>query len=209
MWESRVAPLSGVLFALLLVAGFIVNPDTEFMPPEDQVVAQLQDGPVRVMASNYLILLAAGALLWFSASVYQAMRGRDDSDTRLPMVALSGGVFAAALIGVSAVATFAAAERVWTMGVIEPGAAAALLDVSGIAIGNAAPVGLAVLVGAWGTAAIRTSGASRAGWVSVLIALGLASPFGWAVLVLGVAWVPTVGISMYRSEPEKVRVPAG
>jgi len=104
---------------------------------------------------------------------------------------------------------FAAAERVWTNGRIEPGAAAALLDIAGIAIGNGAPIGLAVLIGAWGMANLRASGeASWVGWVSVVLAVGLASPLGWAVLVAAVAWIPSVGISMYRSGPERVPVSA-
>lgn len=201
MWESRVAPLSGVLFALLLIAGFVVDPNTEFMPPEGDIVSHLEEGPVRVMTAAYLGLLAAVALVWFSGSIYKSMRRIDDDGGRLSALALTGGVFASALLAVGGVATVAAAERVWIAGSIEPGAAAALFDISAIAIGNGAPFGLAVLIGAAAIASLRTEGQYRwTGWVSLLIALGLVSPYGWAVLAVALLWVLVAGIWIYRTE---------
>lgn len=207
MWESRVAPLSGVLFALLLIAGFVVDPNTEFMPPEGDIVAHLQEGPVRVMTAAYLGLLAAVALVWFSGTIYKSIRRIDDDGGRLSALALAGGVFASALLAVGGVATIAAAERVWVTGVIEPGAAASLLDIAGIAIGNGAPVGLAVLIGASAIASLRTEGPYRwTGWASLLIALGLVSPYGWVVLAVAVLWVLAAAIWMYRAESPTMSV---
>lgn len=200
MWESRVAPLSGLLFTVLLVARFIVDPNTDFMPPETDVVAYLQEGPIQVMTGAYLGLLAAAALLWFSGSVYHSLREGDRDEARLAVLALGGGVTAAALFTVASVALIAAAERVFIAGSIELGAAAALFDVSGIAVGNGAAIGLAVMIAAWGMATIRDNSRPRwHGGISLLLALGLLSPYAWAVLAAALIWTSIVGISLYRA----------
>lgn len=208
MWEKRAAPLSGVVFAACLITGFIVDSNTEFMPSESEVVAHLQNGPTRVAIGAYLTLLAAAALIWFSGSVYKSLSRTDDDEGRLSVLALGGGIFAAALLAVGAVATIAAAERLSVTNTIEPGVAAALLDINGIALGNGAPMGLAVLIGVWGIVSFQ-EGSRRPwfGWLSVLIALGLISPFGWVAIGAAVLWVPAVGVWLYRETP--TRTPVG
>jgi hypothetical protein len=207
MWEKRVAPLSGALFAALLVAALLVDANTEFMPSESEVVTHIQDGPVRVMIAAYLSLLAAAALVWFSGSSYKFLRRTDDDGGRLSVIALGGGIFASAMLAMGAVAMTAVAERVRTTGTIEPGVAAALFDINGVALGNAAPMGMALLIGVWGVAILRGQDRSSAiGWISVLIALGLLSPFSWAVVAAAVVWIPAAGIWLYRSSPASTPV---
>ena len=108
MWESRMAPLSGVLFGVLLVGSFLVDPNTDFMPAADDVVAYLADGPLVVMTSSYLRLLAAAALLWFAGSLYKSLRQIEDDGGRLSMLAFGGGAVAAALMAVGAASIVAA-----------------------------------------------------------------------------------------------------
>ncbi|HZD22904.1 MAG TPA: hypothetical protein VE569_05810 [Acidimicrobiia bacterium] len=204
MWESRVAPLSGVLFGVLLIAGFVVNPNTDFMLPEGDIVAYFEDSPLRIMTGAYLGLLAAAALVWFSASLYKSIR-RIDDDGRLSLLAVSGGVFAAALVAAGGVATIAAAERVRVVGSIDPGVAAALFDIAGIALGNGAPIGLGVMIGAAGIAVLRTRSQSLStAWVSLVIALGLISPYAWAVIAVAILWIAVVGIWIYRAETARM-----
>lgn len=207
MWESRTAPLSGVLFAVLLIASFLVDSNTDFMPPADEIVAYLTDGPMRVMSAAYLRLLAAAALIWFSGSLHKTIRGFDDDSGRLSLLAFGGGVLAAALIAMGAAAVVAAAERVWMVEMIDSGAAAALYDMAGIAIGNGAPLGLGVMIGAAGIARIRTkAGSPWIGWSSVGIGLGLLSPYAWVVLALALIWIPIAGLWMYREQSDSVPV---
>lgn len=207
MWESRTAPLSGVLFAVLLIASFLVDSNTDFMPPADEIVAYLTDGPMRVMSAAYLRLLAAAALIWFSGSLHKTIRGFDDDSGRLSLLAFGGGVLAAALIAMGAAAVVAAAERVWMVEMIDSGAAAALYDMAGIAIGNGASLGLGVMIGAAGIARIRTTaGSPWIGWSSVGIGLGLLSPYAWAVLALVLIWIPIAGLWMYREQSDPVPV---
>lgn len=204
MWESKVAPLSGVLFGAFLVASFAVDANTDFMPSEGAVVAYLTDGPVTVMASAYLRLLAAAALVWFGGSLYKSIRGGDDDRGRLSVLAVAGATVAAGLIAVGATTIVAAAERLSITGSVDPGAAAALFDIAGIATGNAAPLGLAVMIGASGTAMLRTGLVpSWAGWSSVALAVALISPYSWIVVALVIVWVPATGIWLYRQGSPK------
>ncbi len=199
MWESKVAPLSGLLFALLLIASYLIDPNTDFMPPAEDVIAHLEDGPLTVMAAAYLRLLAAAALVWFGGSIYETLRRF--GERRLPILAFGGSLLAGSLIAMGSVATVAAAERVLVNEAIDPGAAAALFDIAGIATGNGAPIGFAVLIGAAGVAVLKAPGFRRwVGWASVAIALGLISPYGWIVLAAVLIWVPAAGLWIYRAK---------
>lgn len=199
MWESRVAPLSGVLFGALLVVSYLIDPNTDFMPPPDEVVSHLEDGPLRVMAGAYTRMLAGAGLVWFGGSLYKRLKRLGES--RLALLSFGGSVMAASLIAVGSVATMAAAERVLVNETIDPGAAAALIDVAGIATGNGAPVGFAILIGAAGIAMLGAPG-QRAwlGWTSVALALGLLSPYGWMILAAVLVWIPMAGFWIYRTD---------
>lgn len=209
MWESKVAPLAGVLFAVLLVVGFIFDPNTTFMPPESEALAHVTSDHVQMMTSAYLSILAAAALLWFSGSVYKSLRDQDDDRGRLSVIALGGGAVASGLLTVGAACLLAAAERFNVAGSIDPAVAASLVDVSGIALGNGVPVGLAALIGAFGVARLRANPPSLwAGWVSVVVALGLISPVAWALLAPAMLWPAVVGVWLYRNEPAPVAMEA-
>ena len=199
MWETRVAPLSGVLFGVLLIASYLVDPNTDFMPPPEEIVSHIQEDPMSVMLGAYLRMLAAAALVWFAASLNQSIKRLGDG--RLGLLALGGGVMAASLMAIGSAATVAAAERMVVTDSIDPGAAAALFDLAGIAVGNAAPIGFAILIGAAGIAISKAREKNPwVGWVSIVIALGLLSPYGWLLLAAVVVWIPGTGIWLYRSE---------
>lgn len=201
MWESRVAPLTGVLFGLLLAASFVVDSNTDFMPPASEVVTYLEGRALRIISGAYLRLLAAAALLWFSASLYRSTRVLDDDNGRLSVLSFGGGVFAAALIAAGATAMVTAAERMWVVGEIDAGAATALYDLAGIAIGNGAPLGLGVMILATAAARLRADrGNLWVGWAGIGIGVGLLSPFAWVMLALALVWVPATGISIYRDQ---------
>ena len=199
MWESRVAPLTGVGFGVLLIASYLIDPNTDFMPPAEDIVAHIERGPLAVMASAYVRILAAGALVWFGGSLYRSMKRLGDD--RLPLLAFGGSVMAASMIAMGSVATLAAAERVLINDAIEPGAAAALFDIASIATGNAAPIGFAVLIGAAGVAMLTNPSQQRwVGWTSVAIAVSLVSPYGWMFLAAILVWVPAAGFWIYRTD---------
>lgn len=201
MWEARYAPLSGVLFGVLLAAGFLIDPNTDFMPAEPEAVAYFHDAPLRIMVASYLGLLAAAALIWFSASLAASLRGIDDDDGRLSRLAFGGGVMAAVMLAVGEIAIITAAERVWVAESIDAAAATTLFDLSGIAFGNGAPIGFALLIGSAAVVAIRSRIPMRwPAWTSLVIAVALISPYGWAALAAVLIWTPVAGIVIFRAE---------
>ena len=209
MLESRVAPLTGVLFGVLLFGSFVVNPNTDFMPPAGEVVAFYQAGPRRALVSAYLVLLSAAALVWFTASTHRWLRGQDDDGGRLAVLATGGGVLAAVMLVVSGLVTMAAADRLRINGSIDSGAAATLFDISSVAVGTGAPVGLAILIGSTGLVALRSTAVSP--WIGrtcLLISLGLLSPFAWALSALTLLWVPAAGVWIYMAEQRQQLVPS-
>ena len=201
MWESRVAPLSGVLFAVFLLGAFFTNPNTEFMPPTEDVVEFFEAGPRRAAAGAYLMLLAAVALLWFAGSLHSSIKGSDGDDGRLSVLALGGGILASAMLAVGGLVIATAAERFWMTGLLDSGVATAMFDLSGIVVGNGAPLGLGVMTAATGLALLRSADQPNwAGLLSVALGLGLVSPVAWALVALALLWVPAAAVWIYRRE---------
>jgi uncharacterized membrane protein YhaH (DUF805 family) len=199
MWESRVAPLSGLLFVALIVAGSVVINNYEFMPAPEEIAAFYRDESARIMAGGYMGLLSSFFLLWFTGSVKAALsRGQGGSD-RLATIAFGGGVLAAGMVALSYMAMFYGAERASLRGGIDPGGAAVLSDLASGAVGTAAPYGLAALVGAFAIFAIRTrTQPGWLAWISLVIAVGLISPINYIVIAMAVIWVAVVSIRLYR-----------
>ncbi len=202
MWEKKVAPLTGVAFAVLWIASSVVTTESfEFMPPASDIAEFFVSDSVRIMTGSYIGLLAAFALLWFSGSMYASVRRIDDDSGRLAVITLSGGVFASAMLAVGYLATYAAAERAWVHDVADPGATAALADLTALIVGNGAPLGFAALIGASAIAALRLENQPRrAAVASLILAVGLISPYAWAVIAIVIIWVPVAAVWIYRAE---------
>jgi hypothetical protein len=110
------------------------------------------------------------------------------------------------MLAFGSAAIVAASERVWITDTIESAAATSLFDLAGIAIGNGAPLGLAVMIGAYGVLSLRTGPRPRSiGWGSVVLALALLSPFAWAAVALTMIWVPAMGVAIYRSGARQLK----
>ncbi|MDX1468149.1 MAG: hypothetical protein R3258_02305 [Acidimicrobiia bacterium] len=211
MWEKRVAPLTGVAFAVLWLASSLLTADTfEFMPPASDIAEFLSSDAIRVMTGSYVGLLAAFALLWFSGSMYASIREIDGDTERLSFISGAGGVLAASTLAIGYLATLAAAERAWVHDSVDAGATAALADLTSLVVGNGATLGFAAMIAAASIPALRWSGAPRRiAIISLILALALISPYSWAVVALVLLWAPMAGIWIYRynKTPEPLSVP--
>ncbi|MFQ5522579.1 MAG: hypothetical protein ACE5F5_03260 [Acidimicrobiia bacterium] len=195
MWESKAAPLSGLAAVVLLVVSALIANNYEFMPPAQDVAAYYTSGSARIMTAGYVGLLAAFFFLWFGGSVYAFL---DGSDRRLALLAVGGSVFASAMMALGYLTMIGGAERAGLQPPIDPGAAAALFDLSGLAVGTGGALGLGALIGAYGLSRLRDESGRTGNWISILIALGLISPVGWAVIGVGVLWVAVMSVQLYR-----------
>ncbi|MGB8362555.1 MAG: hypothetical protein WCE80_14250 [Acidimicrobiia bacterium] len=199
MWEERVAPLSGLGFVVLFATGVVIMGYYDFMPEPGQVVSFYSESPARLMTGAYVGMLGSVFLLWFAGSLRRSIRSRADGTERLAVIAFGGTVFAAVMVVLGLVAISYPAERVMIHGSIDPGAAIALFDLSSGLLGSALAIGLAAAVGGYGLAQLRDAKTPAwLAWVNLVLALGLVSPVNWAVIALGILWLPVVSVSMYR-----------
>lgn len=199
MWEERVAPLSGLAFVVLFGLGVVIMGYYDFMPEPDQIVGFYSESPARLMTGAYVGMLASVFLLWFAGSLRRSIRSRVEGSERLAVIAFGGVVFAAVTVVLGLVAISYPAERVMIHGSIDPGAATALFDLSSGLLGSALAIGLAAAVGGYGLAQLRDEKIPTwLAWVNLILALGLVSPVNWAVIALGILWLPMVSVSMYR-----------
>ncbi len=137
-------------------------------------------------------------LLWFVGNLWKALRDTEPGTGRLSAVALGGGVVAAGLIFVGSAAKGAAAARASEGGGISPDAAAVLYDLNGVVIGVGASMAFAVMIGAASVMWIRAGSFPRwFAWASAVLAVGLVTPFNYAVLALVGPWVVVVSVSLY------------
>lgn len=191
MRPSRMMTASGLGFAILLIGAAVVIGDWEYLPPSEDIVAFYGESPIRVIWGAYLGLLATAFLVWFSVVLAGIVRAAGEGFSR---AALVGGTLAAALLGVGYVAHLVAAARARTDGGIGSEAATVLSDLGSAVMGNGAPIGFAILIGAAGLAARRVPMFPKwFGWVGLVAALGLASPLGWIFVALGLLWMVAAG----------------
>jgi hypothetical protein len=202
-WE-RFAPLTGVLFVLLTVAGIVIglsdSPD-DFPAKVDDIVQYYQDDPGKIMLGSWLGLLGGFFLIWFAGSV--RARLRDAGEERLGTIAFGGAVAAATAGFLIDAANFTAAMRADEDDKIDPAVATTLYDLANSLVGTALPTAIAVFVAATGVAALRSGVLPRwLGIVSLVLAVTLLIFFiAWFMTAVALLWALLVSILLYRAEP--------
>ena len=93
-WE-RFAPLTGVVFVVLLVAGVVVINNYDYLPPAGEIESFYEDNSTMISVGAFLALLSVFFFLWFLGSVRSTLRIAEGGTGRLSAVAFGGGVAAA------------------------------------------------------------------------------------------------------------------
>jgi hypothetical protein len=158
--------------------------------------------------------MAAFFLIWFAGSVRSALLKREGGDGQLATVSFGGGLAASVALGISFIGIFAAGLRAGAPGGITPIGAVAMYDFWGQLTGQLFAIFMALFIGATAVVSLR-SGLFPAwfGWVSVVVAVGLLSPFAYVVLALAMIWVLVVSIWLFVKgapvgEPSAIVEPA-
>lgn len=191
-----VAPLMGVIFVGLMVAGFILsgnaNDDANATNKTAQEVVNFyKDHKDAQFAASLLFALGAIFLLFFVAWIRDLLRTGDGSGRVLRTAALAGGIVLAAGLGVSATIHLALAD---TVDDIDPVAVAA---VNAIDYDFFLPmlVGMVTLLVASGIAIVRTGALPKwLGWVAIVIAIASFTPVGFFGFLVGLLWILIVSI---------------
>jgi hypothetical protein len=196
---ERVAPLSGAASILCLIVGSGLLGVYDYLPSADRLVAIFSGNSTRVMVVGYLGLFSAGLLLWFAGSVYESLAVHAGETGHLPMIAFGGCVASAIVLGAGFSAIVSLGARAGAVGGLGASQAVTLYDYYGTLLGQLAAFTFSVFIGATGALSLRTMLFPKwFGWASVLIALGLVTPFGYFMLVLALLWVLGVSTTLFR-----------
>ena len=106
-WE-RWAPVSGIAYVVLFVAGFIVGGD-DIGDSDAEIVAYFGDSGNRAeeIAGFFLLVVAALFFLWFASTLRDRLRSVEAEPKSLSSLAFGAGVASAALLVVAVALFFA------------------------------------------------------------------------------------------------------
>ncbi|MEK6277573.1 MAG: hypothetical protein AABM29_06140 [Actinomycetota bacterium] len=195
---NRLAPLSGVLFLPLIIGAFLLlgeTPDTD--DPSLAVVEYWEDNGDATQLAALLQVLAAATVAWFGGCLRVALRESEPAPGRLSAVAFGGSLIAATGILIFAGVDFMLGE---TVGDVPP-AVTHTFSVMDENFFFPVAGGFIIMLLATGVVAIRTGALpSWLGWVSLLIAVVMLTPAGFAGFLATLLWIPIVGVILYLRE---------
>jgi hypothetical protein len=196
---ERFAPLTGLVFFVLLVASLIIAGDG---PTSDDSLAETvehwKDDETNQIIAAALSAYAAFAFLWFAGSVREAVAQAEPEQSRLASISFGGAVVIATSALISASLEFTAAEA---SDEISP---QALEAISVVYDDMFIPflIGFALFLLAAGVAAVRHGAFDRwLGWMAIVIGVLCLIPFvGFAGFAATLAWVLIASIVLYRKK---------
>ena len=196
--SPRLAPLTGIVFVVLLVLAFVVvegeTPDID--DSAQKITSFYHDDQGKHIAAVILVALSTIFLTVFAVSLREFLRLPGESDF-WPTVALVGGAVAVAGFLVAAGIHFALIDGGDKN--ISPDAMVALnaLDADDF-FGFATPLGI-MLLGAGG-ATLRAGAAlpKWMGWAAIVLFVVFFTPAGFAAFGLTGIWIIIASILMYQ-----------
>ncbi len=202
---EQVAPLSGVAFAVLGVAGMAItlSGSPDFVGPGDDYVRYYLRHDSDIIIGCIGLILAVFALLWFLGSVRRHLQAAEEGDGRLSSIAFAGGVVAGGMLLGAIAALLAVAFRVDDSGTVSQDVAVALNDLASVLWAVAAPVGFAVLLAATALVGLRYgAGVPKwLAWPSAVLAVLLVVPFiSWLAITLVPVWAVVMSVVIYRAQ---------
>lgn len=211
---ERLSPLTGAVSVVLLVIGVLAFNYYEFLPPAEKIAEFLNGNASQVTAGGYIGSLAAFFLIWFAGSVRSTLIEREGGKGQLSMVAFGGGIAASVVLGISFIGIFAAGLRAGAPGGLTATGAVSMYDFWTQLTGQLFSIFMAVLIGATAIVSLRSKlFPTWFGWVSVMVAVGLLTPYAYAVMALAFIWLLVVSIWLYlkgapEGEPSAIVEPA-
>ncbi len=190
--------LSGLLFAVLWLYVSLPKGELGFLERPEAVAAFYAGSSDLFGVHGYLGALSGLFLLIFVGTVRSLLLEAGPKTGAATDLAFAGGIVAAALtIGGWALQLFLSGRAGSAAGVA-PDAAVAISDIIGALTSVAMPIALAVFVGAAGLALAR----SRLlptwfGWASVVVAVGLASPIMYYLMLGGLLWAVVASLWLF------------
>ena len=195
---ERFAPLSGLVFLVLAAASILVGgepPDVKDSTAE--VVEYWEENEGKQLASAILGAWAAAALVWFGASMREAIARVEGGPSRLGSLALAGTILCAAGITMGSVFQFAASD------VHDDVPPEVLQTLSVLYTDTFFPmaVGNFLFLVAAGIAAIRYGAFDkRLAWIGIVIGVLSITPAGFFALIAWLIWIGLASVILYRKK---------
>src|SRR5919109_738412 len=195
---ARYAPLSGVLFVVLIVVSFLVSGfDSVGADDSTQEVLDFwSDNDGQQIASALIGALAMVPFLWFLGVLRSTLRLAEGGTGRLSATAYAGGIVLVGFALVDSALQFAVADSV---GDVPAGVTQALSVLySDFFLGF--PVGFGTLMLATALVLLRTKALPAwLGWFALV--LGIAAflgPIGFGAFLVFLVWVAVVSVLLYQ-----------
>jgi hypothetical protein len=205
--KEWLAPLTGIVFLILVVASVIVAGD----PPDatedsaEEVLNFYVDNEDEVVAGSLLFGLAAVFLLFFAGTVRRALRDAEGSSGTLSAVAFGGAVVLAVGIATSATLAIATADIV---GDVEDPVVFQTMNAIGWGYFVPMAVGTITFMVASGISIVRHAALPKwLGWVAIVAGIITFSPAFPVGIGLSALWVLTVSVLLSRGLREAGTAP--
>ena len=202
---DRASLFSGVLAVIFLIVGGALVGLTEFLPSAQSAHEQITENASQVLLGGYIGAIAAFFLIWFAGSLRSVLAQDEGGTARLANTAYGGGIGASVAIAMGYTVIIVAALRADAEGGISEIAAVTYYDLWGQILGYANGILLAVFVAATAAVSLRTKlFPSWFGWLSILVAIGLLTPYNYIFNILTIAWIFVVSLWLFiRFETEQ------
>jgi hypothetical protein len=200
------APLSGLVFVVLAVAGNALQGATPALHGNGDGVADFYNDKATAIAVGMMLsLISVFFLAWFLAALSRHLRLSEGADGWISPLAGAGGVATLTLLAAGFALNSAGALRARESG-ITPDVAAVFYDSSLALTGLAASVAMAVLLAATAVITLQFDALPRwFGWVSAVLAvLGIATPVSFVLSLLFPLWVGVTAVLLVRRLPHRV-----
>lgn len=197
---SRLAPLTGVVFGILVVIAFFASGGTPSSHASAaKVAAYYIAHHDSVTATGYGLAYASVFALFFGASLRPRLRGRGSDG--LVALGFGGAVTFAVAIGAASGSALALVDHTKS---IDPVALQAVNLVGDDMLGPLLQIGMVAYMAGYGLAIVRGAAVPRwLGWLAVALAIFAAVPaIGFFSLLGIVIWSIVLGILLFlRAEP--------
>jgi hypothetical protein len=204
---ERWAPLSGIGFLVLWIAGFFLavadSPDFAAKPSEN--LEYYVDHKGSIMAGVIVSALALVLLLWFIGCIRAALVRAEGGDARVAATAFAGGIIGVGLEMAAMAMFIMPALRLDERDKLSLESATTFTDLGNITYGFAAPLGFGVLFFAIALLGFRV-GAVPKWWAVITGILGVVMivPFvSWSVGFVLPIWVLIMVILLMRGQREE------
>jgi hypothetical protein len=205
---ERWAPLTGVGYLVLYVAGFLVmGSSPDFVSEPREYLEYYGDHKSDVLIGGLLLLLAAFLLLWFLGSIRRGSLAAEGGDGRVTSIGFAGGAVGVTLLLTGIAATMLPALRLDNDQRLTAETATTFQDLGSALVGLAAPIGYAALLLSVTVVGLRHGFVPKVwAWISAVIGVVMLIPFiAWAGAIFAFpVWVLVMAILLLRAQ----RVPA-